>query len=69
MRSDKEIIAALGGYSNLAEELGEKPETTKKWSRRGIPWDKRGRIATLADKHAIKLPADFFIRRRSPEAA
>jgi hypothetical protein len=65
LSTDKEIIAALGvdvlvgaGYSLFA---------VKKWrsSDRGIPWKERGKIAKLAARNRIKLPADFAEERRA----
>jgi hypothetical protein len=45
--TDAEIIAAFGGASTLARQLGIKPPAISYWQRKGIPKLRRLQLQTL----------------------
>jgi len=56
-----DIIKELGGNKQLAQELSVAPNVVANWRMRGsIPLVERFRIAELAKRKNITLPADFL---------
>lgn len=62
--TDRQIVTELG---ERLLDAGYKADVIKKWRQkdRGIPWRERGRIAELAVRAGIRLPADFAKERRA----
>lgn len=56
----KELIAALGGVTTVAEALELKVSRVSNWGLRGVPWRYRPAIADLAKAKRVKLPPDFL---------
>ncbi|MDP3740328.1 MAG: hypothetical protein Q8R02_23275 [Hyphomonadaceae bacterium] len=60
---DKQVIVELGGPEALIK-AGYTLGQIKQWRRRGIAWSERPKLAELAEKQNIDLPADFLMKRR-----
>lgn len=63
--TDREIIEKIGAETLIAEG----PFTAwqvDKWVQkdRGIPWKDRAKVAAIAGKKRVRLPADFLQERR-----
>jgi len=61
--SDRDVLAALG--ADVLAGAGYSPLRVKMWKQRGISWPERGKIAELAERRAVAIPADFLTRRRT----
>ena len=55
-----ELIDQLGGYKEVARQLGLKPNRVRMWRERGIAWEYRTTVAHLAMVGKIKVPTRFF---------
>lgn len=63
MPTHAELIEALGGTVAVAEACGVEPPVVSLWKRpeRGIAWQYRGLLATMALRKGLVLPRDFLI--------
>jgi hypothetical protein len=57
----KKLIDELGGSTAVSRDLGaETPQVVSNWRRRGVPWRWRVKVAALAKKKRVKVPAGFM---------
>lgn len=61
--TDREVLERIGDETLIASDV--KPHCVKAWKYRGIPWNRRGKVARIAASKKIKLPADFTEERRT----
>jgi hypothetical protein len=61
--TDKEIIGEIGTAALV--EAGFTEDSIKKWRKRGIPWYARVKVAAVASRRRVWLPADFLQERRA----
>lgn len=55
-----ELIVALGDTSSVADALGLKDTQVSNWKQRGVSWRYRHKLAKLAKRKRVELPADFL---------
>lgn len=61
MREHADLIDELGGVTKVAEELGiSHPSVVGNWRTRGVAWTYRSKVADLAKKKKVALPAGFL---------
>lgn len=54
------LIEDLGGYAAVAKQLSLPANLVWNWQERGVPWRWRPKVASLAKRAKIKVPADFL---------
>lgn len=54
------LIDQLGGYKEVAKQLGLKPNRVRMWRERGIAWEYRPSVASLAMVGKIEVPVRFL---------
>lgn len=54
------LIDQLGGPAAVGRELGLSQPTVSCWKTRDISWEQRPKVAALAKRKKVKLPADFW---------
>ena len=59
------LIERLGGASQVAKELGLKPNVVGNWAERGVAWKWRPALAALANQRGIPVPDDFLMPHKS----
>lgn len=60
LMTDADIIAGLGGCVALARKFRKTKQAISKW-RKGIPNNRRIKLAQLAYERGFKLPSGFLI--------
>jgi len=61
--TDAAIIEAIG-VGRLSILLGNKPSSIRNWKVRGIPWQWRVKVATIAKRRRLSMPEDFLTRKK-----
>lgn len=57
----KQLIDALGGIKVVADALDTSNGAVANWRlRNSVPWRHRHALASLAAKHAVQLPENFW---------
>ena len=60
--TDKEILREIGLKALLS--AGYSQDAIKQWRKRGIPWRERVKVAALASRNRVWIPADFLREQR-----
>lgn len=55
-----DLIQSLGGHIELARALHLSRNQVWNWQERGIPWRWRPKVAELARKAKVPVPAEFL---------
>ena len=61
------LIERLGGASQVAKELGLKPNQVGNWAERGVAWKWRPALAALAEDRGVSVPAGFLMPHENQE--